>query len=64
MSDKSEPRACTEKVYQVTKADLPLSCPVEGMRLWDAHPQVYLPIEDTGKAACPYCGAQFELIET
>ncbi len=53
--------ACTKQHYEVTHADLPLSCPMEGMRLWDAHPRVYLPIEETGKAMCPYCSAEFTL---
>jgi uncharacterized Zn-finger protein len=47
--------------YQVSEADLPLSCPMPGMYLWNSHPKVYLPIEETGEAKCPYCGAQFFL---
>ena len=45
--------------YQVRKADLPLSCPMPGMYLWNSHPKVYLPIKETGEAKCPYCGAQY-----
>ncbi|MDR9389904.1 MAG: zinc-finger domain-containing protein [Wenzhouxiangella sp.] len=55
--------ANTERVYQVKRADLPLSCPTPEMKLWNSHPRVYLPIEKTGHALCPYCGANFELIE-
>jgi uncharacterized Zn-finger protein len=51
--------ACADKQYEVTSADLPLSCPMPDMVLWNAHPRVYLPIEKTGKARCPYCGAQY-----
>ncbi|MEO8670661.1 MAG: zinc-finger domain-containing protein [Tahibacter sp.] len=48
--------------YEVTRADLPLSCPMPGMRLWDAHPKVYLAIEDEGgESVCPYCGAHYVL---
>ena len=47
--------------YEVTRADLPLHCPMEGMSLWNSHPRVYLPIEDTGEAQCPYCGASYVL---
>jgi len=47
--------------YEVTRADLPLHCPLEGMTLWNSHPRVYLPIEKTGKAKCPYCGADYVL---
>jgi len=34
--------------YEVTPADLPLSCPMPGMQLWNSHPRVFLPIETTG----------------
>ncbi|NNF40822.1 MAG: zinc-finger domain-containing protein [Woeseiaceae bacterium] len=47
--------------YGVRPQDLPLSCPMPGMYLWNSHPKVYLPIESTGEAKCPYCGAQFFL---
>jgi uncharacterized Zn-finger protein len=47
--------------YEVGHADLPLSCPMPGMHLWNSHPRVYLPIEASGEAKCPYCGAQFVL---
>jgi len=47
--------------YVVYSADLPLSCPMPGMYLWNSHPKVYLPIEETGEAKCPYCGADYEL---
>ena len=49
--------------YTVRHADLPLSCPMPGMYLWNSHPKVYLPIEQTGEAKCPYCGAQYELTD-
>jgi uncharacterized Zn-finger protein len=47
----------------VSRSDLPLSCPTPAMKLWNSHPRVYLPIEATGSAKCPYCGAVFELVE-
>ena len=50
--------------YEVTPADLPLSCPMPAMSLWNSHPKVYLPIEKTGVAVCPYCGASYVLGET
>lgn len=45
--------------YEVTEQDLPLSCPMSGMYLWNSHPKVYLPVEETGEAKCPYCGARY-----
>ncbi len=47
--------------YTVGSADLPLSCPMPGMHLWNSHPRVYLPVENTGWAKCPYCGAEYTL---
>jgi len=47
--------------YTARRQDLPLSCPMPGMYLWNSHPKVFLPIEETGVAKCPYCGAQYEL---
>jgi uncharacterized Zn-finger protein len=50
--------------YEVHRSDLPLSCPMPGMYLWNSHPKVYLPIEETGEAKCPYCGAEYVLVAT
>ena len=50
--------------YDVRRADLPLSCPLPSMALWNSHPRVYLPIaEDGGESRCPYCGALFVLVD-
>jgi uncharacterized Zn-finger protein len=57
---KKEP-ACTEKSRLVHPNELPLSCPMDDMVLWNAHPKVYLPIEKTGMEVCPYCGTRFTL---
>ena len=53
--------ACTHRREEITQADLPLSCPPRDLRVWDAHPRVYLPIEATGKFMCPYCGTEYIL---
>lgn len=53
----------TKNHYNVTASDLPLCCPMPGMELWNSHPRVFLPIEETGKAKCPYCGAVYELVD-
>jgi len=49
--------------YEVTRQDLPLSCPMPGMTLWNSHPKVFLPIETEGTSKCPYCGAQYTLVD-
>ncbi|MXZ80784.1 MAG: zinc-finger domain-containing protein [Gammaproteobacteria bacterium] len=51
----------TFEEVRITRADLPLHCPMPGMRLWDSHPKVYLPIEETGRERCPYCGTLYIL---
>lgn len=61
MSEVEKKQANSARRYEVTKADLPLSCPMPDMQLWNSHPKVFLPIEKTGKATCYYCGAQYEL---
>ncbi len=50
-------------LYQITRNDLPLHCPLPGMSLWNSHPKVYLPIEESGEERCPYCGALFVLVD-
>ena len=55
--------ACQKRQYFVTRADLPLSCPMPDMAVWNAHPRVYLPIEETGTVVCPYCDAEYFLSE-
>ena len=47
--------------YEIARKDLPLHCPMPDTSLWNSHPRVFLPIEETGKAKCPYCGAEYTL---
>ena len=56
MPEQSENR---ERLIEVTAADLPLHCPMPSMVLWNAHPRVFLPVEKTGEALCPYCGTKY-----
>ena len=55
--------ANAERVYRVARKDLPLHCPMPGTYLWNSHPKVFLPIEKTGEAKCPYCSASYELVD-
>jgi len=50
-----------ESVFYINKNQLPLHCPLPEMTLWNQHPRVFLPIEDTGKSKCPYCSTEFIL---
>jgi len=61
--DKNLENASTQTRVEVSRAELPLSCPLPNQVLWDAHPRVYLPIEESGEASCPYCGTHYILID-
>lgn len=50
-----------KSVFHIDEHDLPLHCPLPEMSLWNQHPRVFLPIEDSGKEKCPYCGTEFIL---
>jgi len=50
-----------EREIEITPGELPLHCPTPAMKLWNTHPRVYLPIEKTGEALCPYCGTHYTL---
>ncbi len=60
-ANTGEMPANAQNRYEVTRKDLPLHCPMPGMSLWNSHPKVYLPIEDSGEERCPYCGALYVL---
>ena len=53
----------SERRYEIQRSDLPLSCPMPAMSGWDAHPRVFLDIEQKGEILCPYCGALYVLVE-
>ena len=51
------------RAIDIAEDDLPLHCPTPEMSIWDSHPKVYLPIEESenGEEVCPYCGTPFIL---
>jgi len=55
--------ANTRHEYTVSRTELPLSCPTPEQKLWNSHPRVYLPVEETGTATCPYCSALYRLVD-
>jgi uncharacterized Zn-finger protein len=57
----SLPSELDQKFVEVTAADLPLHCPLASQKLWNTHPRVFLPIEATRQARCPYCGTVYRL---
>ena len=58
----SLPSELDQRIVEVTAADLPLHCPLASQKLWNTHPRVYLPIEMTRQARCPYCGTLYKLV--
>jgi uncharacterized Zn-finger protein len=53
--------ASAARRVEVTADDLPLHCPTPREMVWNAHPRVFLPIEQRGEALCPYCGTLYVL---
>jgi len=53
--------ACAETARVVDGSDLPLCCPMPAESLWNAHPHVWLPIHESGRERCPYCGTRYIL---
>ncbi len=49
----------TQRVVEVTADDLPLYCPTADMTLWNGHPRVFIPVDQTDEARCPYCGTLY-----
>lgn len=49
------------QAVEVPAADLPAFCPNARMPLWSSHPRVYLDLEVTGEASCPYCGTRYRV---
>ena len=50
-------------LYEVSPDVLPIHCPMPGASLWNSHPRVYIPVEKTGSAKCPYCGCEYRLVK-
>lgn len=58
---QAKPTELNQRFIEITAADLPLHCPLPSMSLWNTHPRVFLPVETTGEALCPYCGTRYKL---
>jgi uncharacterized Zn-finger protein len=60
----SEAKEKPAAVIEVSRKDLPLSCPNAGTDPAALHPRVYIPLKRAGeRAVCPYCGAEYQLQE-
>jgi len=57
-------KASAAREVMVTKADLPVFCPRADELLWNAHPRVYIHLENPGDSArCIYCGTLYRLAD-
>ena len=52
----------TEREVEVQGSDLPLHCPTSAVKLWNAHPRVFLDVARQGSVSCPYCGTRYRLV--
>jgi uncharacterized Zn-finger protein len=52
-----------DEVILLEAHDLPLYCPGPKAPLWSMHPRVYIEVEKTGSANCPYCSAKYQIKE-
>jgi uncharacterized Zn-finger protein len=46
---------------EIDADDMPLHCPHRTTPAWNYHPRVFLPLEASGEAKCPYCGTVYRL---
>ncbi|NOY17156.1 MAG: zinc-finger domain-containing protein [Gammaproteobacteria bacterium] len=49
------------RVHSITQNDLPLCCPLPSASQWNAHPRVFLRLDEEGRATCPYCSMVYVL---
>jgi uncharacterized Zn-finger protein len=50
-----------KSISTLNSADLPFHCPPKEASKWNMHPKVFLSFDKDNRAACPYCGASYEL---
>lgn len=61
MSNTATAQISNERIIKVSREQLPLSCPQPEDDVWNMHPRVYLSVDKTGEAVCPYCGTKYVL---
>jgi len=53
----------SRQAIMISRQDLPLSCPRLQDEVWNMHPRIYLPFDQSGEAVCPYCGEHYQLAD-
>ena len=56
--------ACVNKKVYVKKHQLPICCPQPGEEIFNAHPKIYLSLDEKNReATCPYCSTVYVLVD-
>ena len=53
----------SQTLVEVTRDELPIHCPTPDSSLWNSHPRVFIPLNDSPEAKCSYCGTVYRLVE-
>ena len=53
----------SQTLVEVTRDELPSHCPTPDSSLWNSHPRVFIPLDDSPEAKCSYCGTVYRLVE-
>ncbi|MEM4988510.1 zinc-finger domain-containing protein [Collimonas sp. H4R21] len=61
MTTAANSAANTQTPVELDGKDLPAHCPNPLMPTWSSHPRVFLNLDSSGNAKCPYCGTQYRL---
>lgn len=57
-----EATAAAPTVIEVSRKQLPLSCPNAETNPAELHPRVFISLKKSGeRVSCPYCGAEYQL---
>ncbi len=57
----TDAQIASTQIHFITKNDLPLSCPLPSASQWNAHPRVFLMLDEENRATCPYCSMVYIL---
>ena len=53
----------SQTLVEVTRDELPIHCPTPDSSLWDSHPRVFIPLNESPEATCSYCGTVYRLVD-
>jgi uncharacterized Zn-finger protein len=53
----------SQTLVEVTRDELPVHCPTPDSSLWNSHPRVFIPLNESPEARCSYCGTVYRLVK-